>query len=78
MRWQWDPPISPLKIKYKEEKNIFYGLTEAKIFFYKLEYLIFIKIIFFREYIYMVSMHVQIFGKKLVLFWAIKKRSNSL
>jgi hypothetical protein len=23
MRWQWDLPISPLKIKNKEGKNIF-------------------------------------------------------
>jgi hypothetical protein len=23
MRWQWDPLVSPLKIKNKEETNIF-------------------------------------------------------
>jgi hypothetical protein len=23
MRWQWGPSVSPLKIKIKEEKNIF-------------------------------------------------------
>jgi hypothetical protein len=23
MRWQWSPSVSPLKIKNKEEKNIF-------------------------------------------------------
>jgi hypothetical protein len=67
MTWQWGLSVSPLKIKNKEEK-IFLGHDRAKILFYKLEYLIFLKNIFFREYIYMISIHVQIFCKKLVLF----------
>jgi hypothetical protein len=46
MRWQRGPPISPLKIKNRKIEKYFYGMTEAKIFFYKLEYLIFIKNIF--------------------------------
>jgi hypothetical protein len=32
MRWQWGPPVSPLKIKIKK-KNYFYGMTRAKIIF---------------------------------------------
>jgi hypothetical protein len=31
MRWQWDPPVSPLKIKNKE-KNIFMALLGIKYF----------------------------------------------
>jgi hypothetical protein len=41
-------------------------MTEAKIFFYKLEYLIFMN--FLREYIYMISMYVQIFRRKQIYF----------
>jgi hypothetical protein len=74
MRWQWGPSIGPLKIKNKEEK-IFLWHDQAKIFFYKLLYVIFMKNIFFREYVYMISMHVQIFRNNLVLFWAIKKKT---
>jgi hypothetical protein len=38
------PTCQPIKIK--KFKNYFYGMTKAKIFFYKLEYLIFMKNIF--------------------------------
>jgi hypothetical protein len=37
------PTYQPTKNKNKEEKNI-YGTTRAKIFFHKLEYLIFMKL----------------------------------
>jgi hypothetical protein len=40
-----EPTYQPIKNKNKEEKY-FYGMTGAKIFFYKLEYLIFMKNIF--------------------------------
>jgi hypothetical protein len=40
MRWQWGSPVSPLKIKIKKKKIIFYGTTGAKIYFHKLKYLI--------------------------------------
>jgi hypothetical protein len=43
MRWQWGPPLSPLKIKNKEEKIYFYGMTRATFYFHKPEYLIFMK-----------------------------------
>jgi hypothetical protein len=38
------PTCQPTKNKNKEEKNIFYGTTGAKIFFHKLKYLIFTKL----------------------------------
>jgi hypothetical protein len=38
------PTYQPTKNKNKEEKNIFYDTTRAKIFFHKLEYLIFTKL----------------------------------
>jgi hypothetical protein len=45
MRWQWGLSVSPLKIKNIEEK-IFLWHVQAKILFYKLEYLIYLKNIF--------------------------------
>jgi hypothetical protein len=32
MRWQWGPPVSPLKIKIKKEKNIFMARLGLKYF----------------------------------------------
>jgi hypothetical protein len=58
---------TPVKIKNKEEK-IFLWHDRAKILFYKLEQPNFFEKYFFREYIYMIGMHVQIFCKKHVLF----------